>query len=94
MDYPILMLHDSDAGRYFVNTEHSSYVIDLDGKTLKRVPRSPEASDLRGDEHEVDLMSIRKCEVGHHAVFQLTGLAPEVPTLRMTTLVHSIEVAA
>ena len=81
-------------GRFFVNTEHSAYGVDLDGHTVTRIPFHDGAAFLRGDCDPVTLVEVRLCRVGLPAIFILDGLAPEGETIRTTTRVVSIEAAA
>lgn len=87
-------LKDTDTGSYFVTTEHSVYMVDLDQRWLVRTPWVIDASTLRQDGSKVKLVAVKQCKVGHHAIFALDGLADSGPTSRLTTLVLSIARAA
>ena len=86
----ILSLTDADYGRYVVRTGHSVYELDLDANTLSR--RSG-VTVLRGDGETINLVSIGRCEVGCGASLFVSGLAPVGDTIRLTTVVRSIEKA-
>ena len=88
----ITQLADTDHGSYFVNTRDSSYLINLDKGWLRRVTR--EGKELRGDNTQVTLLQVLRCQVGLGATFVLDGLAPVGTTTRRTSPVVSIEVAA
>lgn len=90
----ITTLANHDHGTYFVNTEHSAYLVNLDDRYVTRTPVQGEASVLRGDASKVSLVRILRCEVGYSARFVVTGLAEVGPTLRTTSPVVSIEVTA
>ena len=90
-DHSLLSINDSDTGHYWVNTEHSSYEVDLTKRTIRRTSTM---NALRGDDGPVELLSVGRCEVGKAAVFYLVGLADGAVTERVTTVVQSIERAA
>lgn len=90
----ITTLASTDHGLYFVNTAHSAYLVDLDERFIVRTPAHDDAAQLRGDATKVTLLDILLCEVGYSARFAVTGIAEDGPTLRTTSPVVSIELAA
>jgi hypothetical protein len=94
-------LMDSVSGRFLFRTEAGTeYLIDLDRKTLTRVPYVVEAApaltaQLRRDYVPVELLRIYDCTVGRSAHFALNlGEATGVTTLRSTSPVESIDAEA
>ncbi|AYF97196.1 hypothetical protein [Protaetiibacter intestinalis] len=85
-------LKDSAIGSWKVTTEHSIYLLDLTNRTGVRLPESPEASELRRDEGEFELLRISRCEVGSPMILWIELSVPEVfATTRQTTNVVLIE---
>lgn len=98
-------VHPGDGGRWLVQTETASYLLDLDEGTVRRHPAAgagavPGAgpvrvADLRRDGEVIALVDLLTCRVGERMGLLLDlGLpAPEgdtVLTLRLATFVRSI----
>jgi hypothetical protein len=87
-------LTDKDVGVFRILTAHSQYTVNTSKETLCREPGRG-ANLLRGDDNEVQLVSIRLCKVGRPAYFALSGLPTSdggsPRTTRGTTEVLSIE---
>lgn len=84
-------LVDTDHGQYNVTTEMSTYAIDMDARTLLRLPDTDDASDLRRDGHLVELLAVDFCAVGEPALWTINLDVPGVPyTTRLSTPVVSI----
>lgn len=83
------VLRDTMSGTYEVTTEASTYVIDLDGRTLVRLPDADDASDLRRDGQHVHLVRLMACSIGEPMVVVIDLLVPNVvDTTRRTGLLH------
>ncbi len=90
---------DADGGVFTVVTHTSTYLIDLNEKTLLRAPgvgrhedQTWEVSELRRDSQDIPLLKVRTCTVGEPAQFWVSAVDdPEVRTWRITTPVIEIE---
>lgn len=90
---------DARSGVWTVTTRTSTYLVDLDEKTLLRAPgvgRSDEetweVAELRKDSQDIPLLSIRSCAVGEPAQFWVQSVDdPQIRTWRVTTPVVEIE---
>jgi hypothetical protein len=84
-------LKDTDTGRYRVETMHSSYLIDLDARTVCRTPVNPDANDLRADETVLPLHEIITCRKDFLMELMIQIRDDGIPTYRRTTAIKSIE---
>lgn len=88
-DSGIKSLTGTDTGRYLATTAAgSTFLVDLDGRTLVRLPRADEEAQLRRDGEAVALLSVLKCTVRTEKVALIDLRAPSVAfTTRHTTTV-------
>lgn len=88
-------LKDLNSGRYLVSTESGSeYVIDLDRKTMLRLPAMDMSVDrsLRRDGQEIHVVALEECSVGRPMCLIVNLRLPGVvATTRRSTEVQSIE---
>lgn len=91
-DSGVKSLAGTDIGRYLVTTASgSTYLVDLDGRTLVRLPPSDEDAELRRDGEPVALLFILECTVGMEMVVLIDLLVPGVAfTTRRTTTVTAL----
>ncbi|MCH5642815.1 MULTISPECIES: hypothetical protein [unclassified Gordonia (in: high G+C Gram-positive bacteria)] len=90
---------DTDSGVWTVVTRTSTYLLDLDDKTLLRAPGVGGTDDeewtvsrLRRDSEDIPLLGVKSCRVGESAQFWVRAADdPDVRTWRITTPVVSIE---
>lgn len=85
-------------GRYLVRTRTSTYVLDLDERTLTRHPDGATATDseyiaadMRKDGRAVPLRALLQCAVGVQLVTVIDVRGDGVDTVRMSTEVISID---
>lgn len=93
-------LNDNSGGRWHVVTETSRYVVDLDERTLTRLPgsasgaapgRAPvELADLRGDHTEIQLLTLVQCQLHRSMVLLIEADDTDGPRFRLTTMVRAI----
>lgn len=89
----------ADSGVFTVVTHTSTYLIDLNEKTLLRAPgvgrhddQAWEVSELRRDSEDIPLLKVKTCSVGEPAQFWVSAADdPDVRTWRITTPVTDIE---
>lgn len=84
----ITHLTDESTGRYLLTTESESrYVLDLDGRTLRREqsPSNTESVTMRRDTEEVHLVRVAHLAVGSPAVLLIDLSVPGVAVTRRTT---------
>lgn len=91
-DSGVKSLTGTDFGRYLVTTASgSTYLVDLDGRTLVRLPRADEDAELRRDGEPVALLSVLECTVGMEMVVLIDIRVPGVAfTTRHTTTVTTL----
>ena len=90
---------DTESGVWTVVTQTSTYLLDLDEKTLLRAPGVGGTGDeewtvsrLRRDSEDIPLLGVKSCRVGESAQFWVRAADdPDVRTWRITTPVVSIE---
>ena len=90
---------DTESGVWTVVTRTSTYLLDLDEKTLLRAPGVGGTGDeewtvsrLRRDSEDIPLLGVKSCRVGESAQFWVRAADdPDVRTWRITTPVVSIE---
>ena len=93
---------DTDTGRYKVTTESSTYILDLDQRTLTRSPGDgagthPEATSakyvaaLRRDAETLTLHELITLRVDASMIANIQVRDDDVTTLRRTTIVRHIE---
>ncbi|TRW44403.1 hypothetical protein [Georgenia yuyongxinii] len=90
-------LSDDDTGRWWVITEGSAYLVDLDAHNASRAPGlggDGLTVDLRRDGEPVPLLGIGECRRARSAVFVLDIRGGGVPTIRTTSLVARITTAS
>lgn len=88
---PLRDLAEGATGTYSVCTMASTYVLDMDARTLMRLPNAAEAADLRRDCRTVELLRLEICIVGLPMVAVIDLHVPGVSsTTRCTTPVVSI----
>ncbi|TRW45593.1 hypothetical protein [Georgenia yuyongxinii] len=86
-------LTDEDTGRWWVTTEGSAYLVDLDARTVTRAPGQGSdglTTGLRRDGDPVPLLAIEQCRRAHPAVLVLDVRGDGVPTIRRTSLIIRI----
>jgi len=84
-------LTDQDDGAWVLHTENSRQLLDLDARTVTRLPQAPGLlSDLRRDGQDVPLLKVVHCRRGDSAAFILDLRADGVVTLRSTSVVRWI----
>jgi hypothetical protein len=92
---PIISLPDPATGTYLiVTTSGSRYLINYDRMTLTRITSAEQtdASTLRRDGEEINILTIGPCTVGHRLLLVVDLHVPGVDfTFRPTTEVVSIE---
>ena len=79
------------AGRWRIRTEHSSYVLDLDARTITRDPQHADASELSNDGATIPLVALVRCEIGRGMNAIIQHPDRDCQTTRATTPVVKIE---
>ncbi len=85
-------------GLWFVSTQHSGYVLDLEHPTLIRIPGTlirgevaASAADLRRDGEPIPLLGVHHFRLGDPLVMTIQVRPDGIPTLRTTTPVTCVE---
>lgn len=84
---------NAPTGRWRVITEGSTYLVDLDNRTVSRAPRQGTVGvtgDLRRDGNPIPLLELALCRRAEQAVMMLDIRGDGVATLRVTSLVARI----
>lgn len=86
-------LTDGHAGQWIVQTDSSTYQLDLDARTLQRLPNRASATrpaSLRRDGDALTLWQLVQCRIGHPMVALIQIRDDDIPTQRITTAVRAI----
>lgn len=81
-------LTDTSTGLWYIRTEHSYYILDMDARTVRRQP-SPAANGLRKDDEILSLLELGKPQVGYSLTMMVQVRDDKIETFRVTTAVIS-----
>jgi hypothetical protein len=80
-------LTDTSTGLWYLQTEHSYYILDIDARTVRRLP-GLDANGLRKDDEILSLLELGKPQVGYSLTMMVQVRDDEI-TFRVTTAVIS-----